>query len=300
MRGERGRGRGDDLVGGRGAPGDALGEREPGRHEPHVARRRRRKATPFPKRRIRASPPALIGHPRPRRTMLAAYREERLAHAWLIGGREGDRQGDARLALRALRAGQSRSGARRRSARRATSRSRPSHPAARHLAALSHPDFALVRREWNAKAKTYFSEIRVEDVRAAVSMFHLSAAFGGWRVAIVDCADELNRAGANALLKIIEEPPPRSLFLIVAHRPGRVLPTIRSRCRRLLLEPPDAGRDRSDRSPALARRGTRSTPPGVGASCGARRRLGARGAAPARSRRAGPRRADRRGDRRIA
>ena len=67
-------------------------------------------------------------------------------------------------------------------------------------------------------------------------MFHLSAAFGGWRVAIVDCAEDLNRSGANALLKMIEEPPPRSLILIVAHRPGRVLATIRSRCRRLLLE----------------------------------------------------------------
>ncbi len=68
-------------------------------------------------------------------------------------------------------------------------------------------------------------------------MFRLASAFGGWRVALVDAADDLNRAGANALLKTIEEPPQRALVLIVAHRPGRLPPTIRSRCRRLTLEP---------------------------------------------------------------
>src|SRR5208337_3684407 len=65
---------------------------------------------------------------------------------------------------------------------------------------------------------------------------------GGWRVVIVDCADDLNRSSANALLKLIEEPPERSLFLLVAHQPGRILPTIRSRCRKLMLgalTPPD-------------------------------------------------------------
>ncbi len=65
----------------------------------------------------------------------------------------------------------------------------------------------------------------------------MSAAFGGWRVCIVDCAEDLNRSSANALLKMIEEPPQRSLILIVSHRPGRVLPTIRSRCRRIKLDP---------------------------------------------------------------
>ena len=119
----------------------------------------------------------------------------------------------------------------------------------------------MARREWNAKSKGFYSEIRVEDVRAALSMFHMSAAFGGWRVAIVDCADELNPAGANALLKMIEEPPPRALILVVAHQPGRVLPTIRSRCRRLLLDRLTPARSKR-RSRASARRGTRSIPRG--------------------------------------
>jgi DNA polymerase-3 subunit delta' len=100
---------------------------------------------------------------------------------------------------------------------------------------MSHPDFASLRREWNPKSKTFFTEIRVDDVRAAQDVFRLSSAFGGWRVAIVDSADDLNKASVNALLKTIEEPPVRALILIVAHRPGRLPPTIRSRCRRLSL-----------------------------------------------------------------
>ncbi len=91
-----------------------------------------------------------------------------------------------------------------------------------------------------------------------MQVFHLSAAFGGWRVAIVDSADDLNKASANALLKMIEEPPPRSLILIVAHRPGQVLPTIRSRCRRLMLEPlTPAEIDRGGRATSARRGATR-------------------------------------------
>src|SRR6185437_202281 len=112
-----------------------------------------------------------------------------------------------------------------------------SHPAARLLAAHSHPDFALIRRGWNAKAKAFHSEIRVDDLREAQGVFRLAPALGGWRVALVDAADDLNRNGANALLKTIEEPPQRALVMIVAHRPGRLPATIRSRCRRLTLEP---------------------------------------------------------------
>ncbi|NLH79826.1 MAG: DNA polymerase III subunit delta', partial [Phyllobacteriaceae bacterium] len=77
----------------------------------------------------------------------------------------------------------------------------------------------------------------VEEIRRTVSFFGSTAGEGGWRIAIVDSADELNVNSANALLKILEEPPPRSLFLVIAHSPGRLLPTIRSRCRRLDLAP---------------------------------------------------------------
>ncbi len=113
----------------------------------------------------------------------------------------------------------------------------PGHSAARLLGQLAHPDFALIRREWQPATKRLASEISVDAVRLGLQVFQLSAAFGGWRVAIVDSAEDLNRNSANALLKMVEEPPQRSLILIVSHRPGQVLATIRSRCRRLRLEP---------------------------------------------------------------
>ena len=79
--------------------------------------------------------------------------------------------------------------------------------------------------------------IPVDDVRRCISFFGSTAAEGGWRIAIVDPADDMNASAANAVLKILEEPPPRTLFLVVSHTPGRLLPTIRSRCRALNLEP---------------------------------------------------------------
>jgi DNA polymerase-3 subunit delta' len=77
----------------------------------------------------------------------------------------------------------------------------------------------------------------VDDVRRSVGFFGSTAGEGGWRIAIVDAVDDLQREGANALLKILEEPPPRTLLLLLSHAPGRELPTLRSRCRRLLLRP---------------------------------------------------------------
>ena len=104
-------------------------------------------------RRAPSAPRLFADRPRsaPKRRCSSAYREGRLAHAWLIGGPGGDRQGDARLAVRPLRARQSRPGARRRCARRANLHVEPNHPAARLLAALAHPDFALIRREWQRR-----------------------------------------------------------------------------------------------------------------------------------------------------
>src|SRR5262249_13942923 len=77
----------------------------------------------------------------------------------------------------------------------------------------------------------------VDDGRGLGAFMHMAPAMGEWRVAIVDAADEMNRNAANAVLKILEEPPPKAVLLMVAHAPGRLLPTIRSRCRRLSLHP---------------------------------------------------------------
>jgi DNA polymerase-3 subunit delta' len=178
----------------------------------------------------------LFGHNAAEATLLSAHREERLAHAWLIGGPEG--VGKATLAWRFARFLLANPDPSAMAVREARDLSVDrNHAAARQLAALAHPDFALVRREWKTNPKRLGTEIGVDDVRRAMQVFHMSAAFGGWRICIVDCAEDLNRNSANALLKVIEEPPRRSLILIVSHRPGQVLPTIRSRCRRLKLDP---------------------------------------------------------------
>jgi DNA polymerase III subunit delta' len=179
---------------------------------------------------------SLIGHERAEAEMLVAYREGRLAHAWLIGGKEGI--GKATLAWRFARFVLANPDPTAKAVQGALDlHVEPTHSAARLLAGLAHPDFALIRREWQPASKRLATEISVEAVRHGLQVFQLSAAFGGWRVAIVDSAEDLNRNSANALLKMIEEPPHRSLILIISHRPSQVLPTIRSRCRRLRLDP---------------------------------------------------------------
>ncbi|QPH54632.1 DNA polymerase III subunit delta' [Pontivivens ytuae] len=110
----------------------------------------------------------------------------------------------------------------------------------RRIAALGEPRVHLTRRPWDEKAKRLRTVIGVEEVRSLKSFFTMSAADGGWRVAIVDAMDEMNVAGQNALLKVLEEPPERALILMVCHQPGRLLPTIRSRCRELRLGTLDA------------------------------------------------------------
>jgi len=103
----------------------------------------------------------------------------------------------------------------------------------RRIAALSEPRLKLLRRGWDAKAERHKSNIAVDDVRELRNFFQMSAADGGARVVIVDAADEMNTAAANALLKSLEEPPPGAVFLLIAESPAGLLPTIQSRCRRL-------------------------------------------------------------------
>ena len=99
------------------------------------------------------------------------------------------------------------------------------------------PICLTVERAYDPRRRRLRSEIVVEDTREIAAFLRLTPAEGGWRVVIVDGADEMNRNAANALLKILEEPPRRALLLLVAHSPGRLLPTIRSRCRRFPLAP---------------------------------------------------------------
>jgi DNA polymerase III subunit delta' len=181
---------------------------------------------------------ALFGHAEAEQALLDEYRSGRIAHAWLIGGPAGI--GKATLAYRMARFALAHPDPLADAVRRATSLDvPPDSPPARRVAGRAHPDLLVLEREPDDKGKMR-TVITVDQVRRTVPFFGSTAGEGGWRICIVDSADELQYPqGSNALLKVLEEPPPRSLFLVVSHAPGRLLPTIRSRCRRLRLRPLD-------------------------------------------------------------
>ena len=180
----------------------------------------------------------LFGHSAAEQALLDAYKSGRIAHAWLIGGSPGI--GKATLAYRFARFVLAHPDPAAADVQNAPSLAvAPEHPVARRMAAQGQPDFFVLERVLNEQTGKLYTQIRVEDVRKLVGFFGATAREGGWRVAIVDSVDELAREGANALLKVLEEPPARALLLLVSHSPGRELATIRSRCRRLLLRPLD-------------------------------------------------------------
>ncbi|WP_294537592.1 DNA polymerase III subunit delta' [uncultured Rhodoblastus sp.] len=176
-----------------------------------------------------------FGHRKAEAELLDAYRVGRLPQAWIFGGPQGI--GKATLAWRMARFLAAHPDPAAPAVQNAqTLDVDPDHPAARKISALSFGDLALLRREWQEKNKKHATRIGVDEVRRAIHIFEQAAGEGGWRMALIDSADDFNASSANALLKLIEEPPPRCLFLIVAHQPGRILPTIASRCRRLMMQ----------------------------------------------------------------
>jgi DNA polymerase-3 subunit delta' len=179
----------------------------------------------------------LFGHSDAEQQMLAAYRTGRMPHAWLIGGEPGI--GKATLAYRLARFVLAHPDPNAADVREAKDLCvPPDNPVARRILAHGHSDLLVLERTLNDKGNLR-RDIAVDDVRKTVTFFGSTAGEGGWRVCIVDSADDLNKEGANALLKILEEPPSRSLLLVVSHAPARLLPTIRSRCRKLALRPLD-------------------------------------------------------------
>ncbi len=177
----------------------------------------------------------LVSHAAQERAFLDALTAGRMHHAWLLGGPEGI--GKASFAYRAARFMLAAGSPQARAAGRTDLAMPEADPASRRIMAQSHPDLHVLRRILKPDGKSYTSNIPVDAVRRLIDRFGSSAAEGGWRVCIVDSAEDMDRPTANALLKLLEEPPPQALFLIVAHAPGRMLPTIRSRCRLLTFEP---------------------------------------------------------------
>lgn len=179
----------------------------------------------------------LIGQNLAQEQFLTAFNAGRTHHAWLISGPRGI--GKATLAWQIaqflLAQPSPKSG---RALPAPTSFDIPAdHPIRRRIQSLGEPRLFLCRRPWDEKTKTHRKFITIDTIRDLKSFFTLSAADGGWRVAIIDAADELNIQAANALLKILEEPPVKSIILLVCHQPAALLPTLRSRCQTLRCQP---------------------------------------------------------------
>jgi DNA polymerase-3 subunit delta' len=182
-----------------------------------------------------------FSHQEQEKALLSAWQSGKMHHAWLLTGPKGI--GKATFAYRAARfifdsgaAGEGFALIQPED----LAVSAESH-AARQVANRAHPNLLSIERPYDPKGKKFRTEITVDEVRKTVRFFGSTAGEDTWRVCIVDPADDLNSNAANALLKILEEPPVKTVFFLISHAPGKLLPTIRSRCRRLnfsLLENP--------------------------------------------------------------
>ena len=196
--------------------------------------------------------PRLIGQDAAQMAFVDAFNTGRLHHAWMLTGPRG--VGKATLAWRIARfllaTPASDEGGMFAPEVPTTLDIAADHPVARRISAGAEPCVHLVRlggsgtsdndRAKNFEARKYSSVIRIDEIRALNKFMHMSAADGGRRVIIVDDADLMNTSASNALLKMLEEPPARTYFMLISHQPSGLLPTIRSRCRTLPLRALDA------------------------------------------------------------
>ena len=169
----------------------------------------------------------LIGHLDSMEIFRKSYQENKLHHAWIISGNKGI--GKATLAWQLIKKLMT-------EAYMDENEDDKSLINIKQIEALSLPNLFLCRRPYDEKTKRLKKFITVDEVRKLKSFFNLSAIENGWRVALIDSADELNKSASNALLKLLEEPPKRSIIIIVAHQIRKLPVTIRSRCRSLRLQ----------------------------------------------------------------
>ncbi len=175
----------------------------------------------------------LLGHDDALRQLFDSYRSGRMHHAWLLSGLRGI--GKASLAVLF--------------AKFLFNNPQPENLAQdfdpdtfstdthRQVAQGAHPQLLHLTRPWDPKAKRFKSQLSVEEIRRTQGFYGMTAGAGGWRITIVDAIDDMNASAANALLKILEEPPKKSLFFVLSHATGRPLATIKSRCQQLPLQP---------------------------------------------------------------
>ena len=178
--------------------------------------------------------PMLVGHETAEAMMVHAFRAGRMGSAWLITGPRGIGKATFAFHLARFALGS------RTDVAASSTESLAVDPASsffRRVAAGGHADLHTVERRWDEVRNRRRRDIVVDDIRALGEFLRLTPAEGDWRVAVVDDSEAMNRNAANALLKVLEEPPERALILLVSHAPGRLPATIRSRCRRLPLRP---------------------------------------------------------------
>lgn len=176
---------------------------------------------------------SLVGHEAALNRLQMAHRSNRLHHAWLLSGPRGI--GKATLAFQFARQ------------LLAYPNGSALPPVGQQIAVPAsvsgpimrgaHPELLHLTRPWDEKAKRFKTKLSVDEVRKTQAFYGMTAGAGGWRITIVDAADDMNAEAANALLKVLEEPPKRSLFLVLSHASGGLLPTIRSRCQMVPLQP---------------------------------------------------------------
>lgn len=192
-----------------------------------------------------ASNSQFFGHQETETLLLRLIQQNKLPHALLFGGPQGI--GKATLAYRLAKYLLSGTqpeapsmGLFGEEPATETLQSDAEDPAVQRIMAGTHGSLLVIQPEPDEKRKTSFDSILVEQVRRVVDFMHLTSSEGGWRIVIIDPAEAMNNNAANALLKVLEEPPAHTLLILISHQPGRLLPTIRSRCRTFSMQPPTA------------------------------------------------------------